>query len=582
MRCLPSIMFLIFVALTACSDVDNSGNKQAQVSTQVADILYHSGRVYTVDAGNTWAEALAIKDGHFLAVGTNEDVLTLKGPETELVDLGGHMVMPGIHDAHAHPADVGLRELFECSFPYSLSMSEILQELTACAAAVTPGAWLRGGQWAIELLDTEQAPHRSALDAIAPDNPVFIMDSSVHAGWLNTRALELLGIDKNTPDPEGGVIVRDKETGEATGILLDEAAYSAMAQLPGYSVGQIEQALAHALSQMNAVGVTGVKDALVDVSTLKAYSSLDTKSQLHTQIATSLSRSGWSNSTDEDQATILDKRKLYESETIAVDFVKIMLDGIPPTRTAAMLEPYLPDGLHAEGYRGELTQSVEQFTQDLVQLDAAGLAVKAHATGDRAVRVVLDAVEKARKVNGDSGLQHEVSHAGLIHPDDLPRFKALNVVAEMSPIIWYPSPLQDAMAAVLGPERVARFYQVRSLGKTGALLVYGSDWPAVVPSPSPWPGIEAMVTRGDPYGEFEGTLNPGEAIELPEAIRIFTINGARTMDSAEKTGTIEVGKSANFIELDRNLFDISTDEISETKVLRTVFKGRTVHELYDE
>jgi predicted amidohydrolase YtcJ len=236
------------------------------------------------------------------------------------------------------------------------------------------------------------------------------------------------------------------------------------------------------------------------------------------------------------------------------------------------------DAKHAEPHRGYLTIEPAQLTEDVVKMDAQGLTVKIHATGDRSVRVALDAIEAARKANPSAQLRHEISHAEMISPEDMPRFKALNVTAEMSPILWYPSPLHAAMETVLGKERAGRFWPVKSFVDSGALVIYGSDWPSVVPSPSPWPGIEAMVTRLDPYGVNAGNLNPAEAVDLATALRIFTRNGAEALYTQDSTGSIEVGKSADFIVLDHNLFEIAPEQIGDTKVLRTVFRGRTVHE----
>ena len=254
-----------------------------------------------------------------------------------------------------------------------------------------------------------------------------------------------------------------------------------------------------------------------------------------------------------------------------------MLDGIPPTRTSAMLEPYIPDELHGDKFLGKLIHSAEQLTEDMIYLDSRGLTVKIHATGDRAVRVSLDAIEAARNANKGSSMMHEISHAELIHPKDIPRFKELNVTAELSPILWYPTPLVEVMAQVIGEARANQFWPIKSLHDAGAHMIYGSDWPSVVPDSNPWPGIEAMVTRRDPYGVRPGVLWPEQAIDLETTLRIFTINGAIAGKHGDKTGSIEVGKSADFIVLDRNIFQVPADEISETKVLSTIVSGQVVY-----
>jgi len=544
---------------------------------KAADAIYLNGHVYTVDPARPWAEALAVSGDRLLSVGSNAQVRALADEQTEVIDLEGRMVMPGIHDMHAHLSQAGTKELFECGFPFTLQVPEIVATVAACAKQSPPGTWVRGGQWAMELLDGEVPPSRELLDAVAPDHPVLLIDSTVHAAWVNSLALKTLGITDATPDPEGGVIARDPDTGAATGILYDNAAYGQIAKLPVYSTDQMEEALAWSVGQFNAVGVTTIRDAMVDAAALAGYHSLDEKGRLTAHVATSLAwRMAWAGPQDKLRSTLA-TRQDYASPNVLVNYAKIMLDGIPPAQTAAILEPYQPDGKHPAGHRGYMTQSPESLKDDITALDKQGIAVKVHATGDRSARAVLDAVEAARKANGSSGLWHEVSHAEMIHPDDIHRFAELGVVAEMCPILWYPSPLHSMMETALGRERADRFWQVKTLLESGALIDYGSDWPSVVPSASPWPGIEAMVTRRDPYGVNPGALAPEEALDLAQVIPIFTINGARTIGMDGQTGSLAPGKYADFIVLDRQLFAIDPQEIGDTRVLRTVFRGGTVY-----
>ena len=535
--------------------------------------VYTNGYIYTVNPEQPHAEALAVRDGKITAVGSNDEVQALVSDETRVVDLDGRMLMPGIHDMHAHPMEAGEKYNFQCAFPFTFTMEQIIAKLTECAAETPAGEWIRGGQWAMELLETDTVPHKDILDAITREHPIYLGDSTVHGAWLNSRALAELDIDEGTPDPQGGVILREPGTMEPTGVLVDNAAYNILDDLPAYTDEQYKTALAWSMHEMNKVGVTSVKEALTDGRSLKAFRGLDQDGRLTMKISTSIAwRMPWI-----DYETNVRQRADYATENVGTEFIKIMLDGIPPTRTAAMLDPYLPDEEHGDSFTGKLIHSPEQLTEDMVYLDGQGLTVKVHATGDRAVRVTLDAVEAARKANGDSGMMHEISHAELIHPDDLPRFKELNVAAEFSPILWYPSPLVQVMEQVIGEERAGRFWPTRSLLEAGAHVIYGSDWPSVVPDPNPWPGIEAMVTRRDPYGNFPGELWPEQAVDLETALRIFTINGAAAGKQAHRTGSIEVGKSADFIVLDRNIFQVPVEDISETKVLMTVVSGKEVY-----
>jgi predicted amidohydrolase YtcJ len=571
----------LLITLSGCSKDDeaaqNAGAKSESVTGQMADEAYLNGRIYTVDKNNAWAKAIAVADGKIIAVGSSADIAKHVDKNTRVFNLQSKMVMPGIHDMHAHPMQGGEKFKFQCGFPFTVTVDEIVAKLTECAEATPKGEWIRGGQWAMELMESKTVPHKKILDAITTEHPIYLGDSTVHGAWLNSKALEMLNINADTPDPDGGVIVREVNSTEPTGILIDNAAYDVLKEIPIYSVEQYETALHWAIQEMNKVGVTAVKDALADRNALIAYKNLDTSDRLTMKMSNSI---GWKmewTDTREKELESIEIRGDYATENIGTDFIKIMLDGIPPTRTAGMLEPYVADELHGDDFRGKLIHSPEQLTEDMVYLDGRGLTVKIHATGDRSVRVSLDAIEAARKANKDSNMMHEISHAELIHEDDIPRFKELNVAAELCPILWYPTPLVEVMAQVIGEDVAERFWPIKSLHEAGAHMIYGSDWPSVVPDPNPWPGVEAMVTRRDPYGIRPGVLWEEQAIDLETTIRIFTINGAVAGKHGDKTGSLEVGKSADFIILDRNIFNIPVEDISDTKVLSTFVSGKEVY-----
>ncbi|MDE0757483.1 MAG: amidohydrolase [Pseudomonadales bacterium] len=559
------LLVMVTIALAAC-DAANEASRPVS-----ADSVYTNARIYKVDAVNSWASAMAVSNGKIIAVGSDEDIAAHIGEDTLVNDMAGRMMMPGIHDTHIHPYDGGIGKTVQCSFLTAV-LDEALKALQDCLADIPEGQWLRGGQWNDGLfIGTTKAP-KHILDEIAPNHPVFLMDWSVHNAWLNSSALELLGIDDETPDPNGGVIVRDLQTGEATGILLDNAAYEPRRSLPAYSLQQRSDALAWSIKQIMSYGITTFKAALVTTENMEAYADLQAKGAIPFNIKTSLSwKSAWANS-HEDELALIDGRAGFASDRIDTGFAKIMLDGIPPTYTAAMLEPYLPSEAFGDRWRGKLMFEPEQLGADLIELDSRGLTVKIHATGDRSARAALDAIEVARMKNGDSGLIHEVSHAELIHPDDIPRFVELNVAAEMCPILWYPIPGLD-WEAWLGPER--KVWPVRNLVESGALVIYGSDWP-VVATPNPWPGIESMVTRADPSGVSDATLWADQSVDLATTIRIFTHNGAIANKVGDTSGSLEVGKDADFILLDRNIFDVPITDVGETKVLLSVVGGNEV------
>ena len=559
------------LCLLAASLLSACSKSPEPASAPGAESIYVNARIYTVDADNSWASAMAIDDGRIVAIGNEDDVMQHAGTRSQVIDLQGGMVMPGIHDTHIHPSDAGIQKRLECSF-LSYDLDEVLDILRDCIAETPEGEWVRGGQWNDGLFASGKTP-KSILDEIAPDHPVFLMDWSVHNAWVNSRALELFGIDNDTPDPPGGVIVRNPDSGEATGILLDNAAYDNRRSLPVFSLEDRSSALAWSIDQITQHGITTFKEALVTTASMAAYSDLLQKGAMPLRVNTNLTwKSSWANS-HEDEVALIDSRADFASEHLRTDFAKIMLDGIPPTYTAALLEPYAPSEAHGSNHRGKLMFQPDELNADVIALDKLGLSVKIHATGDRSARVALDAFEAARKANGNMDVIHEVSHAEIIHADDIPRFKELNVAAEMCPILWYPIPGLD-WELWLGPER-SKVWPVKTLTEAGALVIYGSDWP-VVPTPNPWPGIEAMVTRSDPAGAGSPADWPEQAIDLATTLRIFTINGAIANKAGDLTGSLEIGKAADFILLDRNIFDVPIADVGDTQVTLVVVDGDIV------
>ncbi|MDG2090602.1 MAG: amidohydrolase [Gammaproteobacteria bacterium] len=571
-----SSLLLSSLLLSSCGqEADNQltqdGANSNTPSSGYADEIYTNARVYTLDDTSPWEEAIAVKDGEILAVGSTTEIAALAGPETNSIDLGGKMIMPGIHDTHAHPVDAGITELYECSFRTTI-LEEALETILGCAAEAEPGEWIVGGQWFESYFADGNIP-KSVLDELPIDNPIFFMDWSVHNAWLNSRALELLAINGDTPDPNGGAIIRDLETGEATGILLDNAAYNFKREVDEYTTENYKEAIRWSIDQMVQVGITTYKDALTIENSLAAYIDLDQQGELKARVKVSLAwKSAWSDSHETELATIAN-RNAHTSEFLDTNFVKIMLDGIPPTYTAALIEPYMPSEAFGDDYRGYTMLEADELIQDVVNLDAQGITVKIHATGDASVRMALNAYTAARETNGDSGLMHEVSHAELIHPEDLLRFRELNVAPEMGPNLWYPAALGD-LRPLLGEGRHL-FWQINSLYESGAHVIYGSDWP-VVPSPNPWTGIEAMVTRMDPSGEDPTVGWTDESVDLATAVKIFTLNGAIANKDGEESGSLIVGKNADFIVLNRNIFEVPIEDVGDTEVLLTVVGGEHV------
>ena len=276
-------------------------------------------------------------------------------------------------------------------------------------------------------------------------------------------------------------------------------------------------------------------------------------------------------------------RDAYTRGHVRADCAKLFLDGVAPSLTASFLDPYIPGaapGYDAASYSADalLQLAPDRIAEEVVALDRLGFKVKMHAVGDRAVRAGLDAIEPARRINGASGLRHEIAHTPFVHADDLGRFKALDAIAEVSPKLWFPNPITAGQVAVLGAERTQRCHPIRSLMSAGAELVYGSDWPAAAPDVDPWIGLAGMLTRRHPKGAYHGAVGLDEAITLEEALPLLTVNGARAMGRDELTGALAPGRSADFIVLDRALDAVEPAAIADTRVLTTVFEGEVVHE----
>jgi predicted amidohydrolase YtcJ len=544
------------------------------------DLILHNGAIYTMDRHRSWAQAAAIRDGRFIAVGTDPDVRALAGRGTRQIDLEGKMTVPGIIDVHNHHMYGGQADLYETTFAPTLDFNAILDLVRERAATLPKSEWIYGGIWGSHLM-----PHLStaaalkALDAASSGHPVMLRDDSQHNRWVNSRAMALIGITARTPDPSDGRIVRDGATGELTGLLLEKASALAEKAILDSIADRTERcarASRRAVQILNSYGITAFQDAAASLPVLEALKALDAEGELSAWCVASLPAQPSIFGEDAYGDALVARREEFRSAHVRPDFIKLFMDGVPPARTAAMIEPYVPDPCFGRCFRGETKMAVPELARTIAKYEQQGFGVKIHCAGDAAVRATLDAVDVVRTFNGP-GRRHHIAHASFIDPADVPRFKTLNVVADLSPIIWYPGPIVAAIREVVPSERAERFWPNRDLLKAGALMAAGSDWP-VMPQPDPWLGIEGMVTRQNPSGAFPGALWPEQALDLATVLEIYTINSARAMGLEAITGSIEAGKSADLAILDRNLFEVPAADLAETQVLETLFEGRTVFE----
>ena len=545
-----------------------------------AETILRNGRIYTVDTQNPWAEAVAIAGGKLVAVGSDLEIDAFRGPGTRVADLGGRMVLPGIIDVHNHHTRGGQAELFEINLLPTMSFDTVLETVRARAAKTPLGAWISGGIWGSNIVQRlYDTSAREALDAASPHHPVMLRDDSQHSRWVNSRALEIMGVTPATPNPPDGEIIRDPANGEATGLLLERAstlAERALAKTVPDAAERNVKSTRRAVQILNSFGVTGYQDANTMLPYLEALRTLDGRGELSAWCVASMPAHQPLMGADVFGDDLIALRERYRSVHVRPDFVKLFMDGVPTTRTALMLSPYAPSKLYGCCFCGEALVSIPDMVRWLAKCEKLGLSAKIHCAGDGAVRNTLDAIDVVRSFNGP-GRRHQIAHAGYVDPSDVARFQELNVVADLSPIIWHPGPIMDAIRATVPAERADRYWPTRDMLDAGVLMAAGSDWP-VVPNPDPWLGIEAMVTRRDPTGRFPGALWPEQALGLASVIEIYTLNAAIAAGLDDVSGSLSVGKSADLIVLDRNLFEVAAGDIAKTKVLATYFEGRTVFE----
>lgn len=522
---------------------------------------YVGGKIYTGTADRPWAEALLVEGGQIRAVGSTDEIVALVGDAPQ-VDLGERMVMPGIHDAHIHLLASGLKFCFECRLTENADADEIVRNLCDCPKCSSPALsdWIIAGEFNPNVFP-DAKPDRAFLDEAFPDKAVYIYDYTIHHALVNGKALEIAGIDASTPDPRGGRIMRRDGSQEPTGELVERATWAVKRAIPPYESNIYRDALRWALATTSKFGITSVQEASASLAQLKVLNELDAAGELPVHVTAHLvwqEESFGGGVSCEEQERLIAQRRDFSSPHVHTDFVKCWLDGapLPPHFTEA---PLLDNGAGVDTSRIQISE--EDLTAALVEYDRQGIMLKMHCAGEGSIRVALNAIEAMRKTEGASNRPQEIAHCTFIHPDDRPRFAELNVIAEFSPAIWH---IRTPEFAVLDSG-----YTFQSMQQFGTHMTVGSDW-IITPDPNLFPALQGMVERG------------AESVSLADALRMMTIEGARAVNLDQRIGSLEVGKSADFIVLDRNLFEVPTSEIGVTAVLRTVFEGRTVYAAEEE
>ncbi|WP_243375391.1 amidohydrolase [Sandarakinorhabdus cyanobacteriorum] len=537
-------------------------------TSREASVLFVNGRIYTPTG---WRSAMRVEGERIAGLGGPAQASAWRRTASRVIDLKGATVLPGLYDMHVHPVLQAKGGEGRCRIPQDADAKRLLALVADCVKAAKPGEWVTGAQWQASLL--EGTPITAAtLDAVSPNNPLMLFDVSGHSIWANSKALELAGITADTPNPEGGIIERDA-AGKPTGILRETAGRLVTSKLPPQPQAETARRLQQNLAMLAGYGVVGHVDAMVYRDDLEVYASLADKALLKQRVrgCIAFSEAGRPNPAFEQT---LAARGRYARRNLDPNCIKVFADGVPTeSHTAAMLAPYQAGQPNAPP-TGLLLFDPAQMGKLVTEWDKQGIVVMFHAAGDRSVREALNAIEAARKANGPNGPIHHVGHSTFVDEADLPRFKALNAAVEMSPYLWDPQPINDDITSAVGPPRIDRVWPIKDVFANDALVIAGSDW-AVVPTPDPWIGIETAITRRNPGGS-ERSFGLGEAITLSQAIDMFTINAAKHLGIVKQAGSIETGKSADFLILDDNPFDVAVTSLHLIRPRETWIRGERV------
>ncbi|MBW2448193.1 MAG: amidohydrolase [Deltaproteobacteria bacterium] len=531
-----------------------------------ADLVFRGGGVYTLDADRPWAESVVVDGGKIIAVGSDADMAVHIGAGTDVIDLEGRMLLPGFQDSHTHPIlGASLEPL--CRLDDATSEEAILEAVAVCARESSDD-WLLAFGWRSSLFLPEIDPRKEALDAVVSDRPVVLIAKDMHTFWLNSRALEAVGVTRGTETPRGGVILRDPRSGEPTGALRDLALDLVIDVMPRPNAFESLLALHATLGEMNRLGYTSLLDARVNEREMAwAYRLLEIAGQLDMRVSLA--------ALYEPQQGLAQREALrkfredFDSERLQARVVKIFVDGgtamgasasAPRANGRPSAAPYIDEAALAEV---------------VVALHADGLAVHLHTLGDRATRSALDAIEAAKRAHPDEDPRHVITH--LVHPDptDLARFAPLGVTANISPWWAFRNEWTASFLPTLGPERERWMYPFASLERSGVRLAAGSDYPFT--PLDPFEAIEVGLTRRDPADPSSPPLVAEEALTLETLLAAYTINAAYQLHQEDRTGSIEPGKLADLIVIDRNLFETEAESISEVRVLLTLLEGEVVH-----
>jgi len=547
-----------------------------------ADYVFKNAAIYTIDSKNPTAQAIAVTGKTISYVGTNDGVKPFIGDKTKVIDLHGQMLLPGFVDSHIHP----MLAMFAggADLQYD-SVEEVLASVKKWADAHADAPVIRGFGWRYTLFPTT-GPTKADLDKLFPDRPVLLVAIDVHSAWINSKAMELAGVNAKTQDPVPGFsyFQRDPKTGEPTGWVVETPAEQAvLAKLsPPTPEAQIA-ATAELLPKFSAAGITSVFDA--GIATMPTETGFDGYQQLEKESKLPVRVVGtyyWNNPELQDPvAIVLKLRDKYNSELLQAKTLKIMADGGEAQHTAVMLKPYYD----RPGFNAQYQLAPKLIETAVLKAQQNGVDTHCHCYGDAAIRKYLDIVAEAEKQYPNSSSRHTIAHSLLITDPDVPRFKELNVTMQTSPQWITPDPYSEKVTQILGNDVVnTEWARMNSVSKAGGRLAFGSDWPATgyFSSYRPLDAIQVALTRAilPEYQkiQFAPIMPPAnEVVTLDQALKAYTLDSAYVLDLEKKIGSLEVGKLADIVVLEKDLHKIPASDISTTKVKLTMMNGKVAY-----
>lgn len=532
-----------------------------------AELVIRNAKVMTMDASGTVAEAIAVEGGRIVAVGASSEIAAHVGDATVVYDLQGALVLPGFQDGHNHLV-WSATELQDISLYEAATKDDLAESIRAGATQRPQLAWVRGVGWDISAFP-DNSLDRKFLDELVPDRPAYFTSADGHTAWVNSRALALAGIAAATKDPEGGRIGREA-SGEPDGLLYEEATTLVSSRMPEYPAEQVAAGLAEALEEARGFGITSMFDPKAEEWMLNGYKAAIDRDELTLRVVAAIEIKPGEGVAGVARAVAL--REAYKHNLLKVAGVKLFADGVIETKSAAMLEAYV-----GSNEAGELLFAPRAMAEIATEAEKQGLQLHFHAIGDRAVRASLDAVAAARAAIGARDLRHQIAHLEVIDPADIARFAELGVYANFQGLWAYPdSYIADLTEPVIGPERSQWLYPIGAVLAAGGTVVGGSDWS--VSSMNPLEAIQVAVTRQDIEDDSGRVLTPQHKATVLEMLKAYTINAAKASFAEAETGTLERGKLADIVVLDRDITSVPPQEIAEAVVLMTVFGGKPVYQ----